>query len=520
MVPQVLPCLQFFPEDVMVVIYVVISLSLWLSWSQAASAAQPTEYICYLKYSSEERSPAKTKKLDLHFPQRNSDWASLWLKNVLYLDYWKHACPKGMHFRIWVVHALTPNQALASQTGNCLKLMGNQWMLDKLVISCYFWTTDNSNGSPTSFPKHLTPGFPYAWATLVVFFLKSCREHQVITQIPVETCYLSYLSTLEQSSSTNKITPRTIKNLGPEVVCIYVLCVACSYQFQPKYDSCLETHGRTKQSDCSKEYENNSLLEKKCAVNFGCRRCRKSVPHTCHASPHASRSSWVVPHTCHLPVSAAGFVQWHVRRAKTLRAAASSGPSGHSLTNSYKILIKINKSNALELKMAVQISCQFHPLVHWQAGWQGKTTAGFISSSSHRGTGANLCHHIWLCLGIRNALQHCSIAHELIQREVGPSIDIDAQCFSQANLLCVVLNPWYQAIKTCLKPSTHHTRSYQDFTESHWAHWAHGSPMLCIARCPNRLAGLANTRLPPWAGFAGALACCRKGNPAKTSASW
>ena len=180
-----------------------------------------------LKHSSEERSPAKTKKLDLHFPQRNSDWASLWLKNVLYLEYWKHACPKGMHFRIWVVHALTPNQALASQTGNCLKLMGNQWMLDKLVISCSFWTTDNSNGSPTSFPKHLTPGFPYAWATLVVFFLKSCREQQVITQIPVETCYLSYLSTLEQSSSTNKITPRT-KKTGPRS-CVYLCSLCCLF---------------------------------------------------------------------------------------------------------------------------------------------------------------------------------------------------------------------------------------------------------------------------------------------------
>ena len=150
--------------------------------------------------------------------------------------------------------------------------------MDKLVISCSFWTTDNSNGSPTSFPKHLTPGFPYAWATLVVFFLKSCREHQVITQIPVETCYLSYLSTLEQSSSTNKITPRTKKNLGPEVVCI-VLCVVCSYQFQPKYDSCLETHGRTKKSDCSKEYENSSLLEKKMCCEFWLQK----MPQICSA---------------------------------------------------------------------------------------------------------------------------------------------------------------------------------------------------------------------------------------------
>lgn len=86
-------------------------------------------------------------------------------------------------------------------------------------------------GHQPAFPKHLTPGFPYAWATLVVFFLKSCREHQVITQVPVETCYLSYLSTLEQSSSTNKITPRTKKNWARKlcVSMFFVLLVRISF---------------------------------------------------------------------------------------------------------------------------------------------------------------------------------------------------------------------------------------------------------------------------------------------------
>ena len=55
-------------------------------------------------------------------------------------------------------------------------------MLDELVTSCDFC---DSRLEPIrhqlGFPELLTPGFPDAWATLVVFFLKSYGKHQLIT---------------------------------------------------------------------------------------------------------------------------------------------------------------------------------------------------------------------------------------------------------------------------------------------------------------------------------------------------
>lgn len=118
---------------------IVISLSLWLSWSQAASAAQPN-YI---------------------FPSGTLTGQAGLVEKCAVPRLLKARLSKGHALQdMGGSHALTPNQALASQTRNCLKLMGNQWMLDKLVISCSFWTTDNSNGSPTSFPQTPDPRFP------------------------------------------------------------------------------------------------------------------------------------------------------------------------------------------------------------------------------------------------------------------------------------------------------------------------------------------------------------------------
>lgn len=171
--------------------------------------------------------------------------------------------------------------------------------------------------------------------------------------------------------------------------------------------------------------------------------------------------------------------------------------------------------------MAVQISCQFHPLVHsigklvdmWR---QQLGLFHLLPTTAPVPTFATTSDFV-----LAYAMP-CSTAALLMswskEKLAVPSIDIDAQCFSQANLLCLVLKcfkPWYQAIKTCLKPPTHHTWSYQDFNESHWAPWAPlgplGIPMLALQGVPIGW---------PVAGFAGALACCRKGNPAKTSASW